>query len=540
MSGFIIKNLHSDSITVLGTVMNLGAKLDLLTIATGAKIINSMRHGELYEKLQGRMIEVTDITGFKNLGATQDDLDFFTYCGFLQGHLGSDDLKYPFHFTHDGYVIAEIGSIVVPPLAVEIRGDNVVPADRDSILGMGTETGTIAGTVHVLKIGPDGYLQVKDMIADGYLSTLAGTVSGGKVQVNDTVVDGYLNTINNHLDVNLSTRASDANLIIADGYLNTINNHLDVNLSTIASNAALVIADGYLDSIDNHIDVNLSTIASEATLIIADGYLDTLAANSAILVTNSDLADGYLNSINNIPTETIHNYSTSRVDGVAVRLADTTITFTGPTITSNQIRKVIVNTGTAFSLYEQGRVTPLGTTYITISGTTITLAGCGAAPVPAGSTVEVLWAAQDKGYDSSVQAIRVAPVYSDASRSILQDCSQSVAIAGGVTTSYYLDMFGYRGFSIQMYSSAGTYTKTLKLYASNQDDGTAPASCVYNDVSLDWMGTASVVVAAGVVTGAYFLNKPANTFVKYVKIEIVTSAGAVSDNTYVMYARKVY
>jgi hypothetical protein len=107
MATFVIKNLGVGPVTVLGSTIAINGRLDLLTIATGTQIVASMRNGELYELLMGRTIAVADIPSFHNIGATQDDLDFFAYCGFMQGHLGSDDLKYPFHFTSDGYVLAE-------------------------------------------------------------------------------------------------------------------------------------------------------------------------------------------------------------------------------------------------------------------------------------------------------------------------------------------------------------------------------------------------------------------------------------------------
>lgn len=110
MASFIVKNIGPHSLVVLGNTIGINAKLDLLTVVTGAQIISSMRNGELYELLQGRMITVTDMQGFRDIGASQDDLDYFSYCGFMQGFLGKDDLKYPFHFNHDGYVYT-VGTI---------------------------------------------------------------------------------------------------------------------------------------------------------------------------------------------------------------------------------------------------------------------------------------------------------------------------------------------------------------------------------------------------------------------------------------------
>lgn len=110
----------------------------------------------------------------------------------------------------------------------------------------------------------------------------------------------------------------------------------------------------------------------------------------------------------------IFNYSTTAGDGYAVRASDTTITFTGPTITTSQLRTVIVDTGSAVSIYEQGK----NSVRLSISGTTITVSGAGVTPIPAGSTVDVMWVGQDKAYDSSSQTIRSFPVIDLASRRV--------------------------------------------------------------------------------------------------------------------------
>lgn len=108
------------------------------------------------------------------------------------------------------------------------------------------------------------------------------------------------------------------------------------------------------------------------------------------------------------------NYSTVAGDGYSTRASDTTITFTGPTITTPQLRTVIVDTGSAVNIYEQGK----NSVRLSISGTTITVAGAGAAPIPAGCTVDVMWAGQEKAYDSSTQTLRNYPVIDLASRRV--------------------------------------------------------------------------------------------------------------------------
>ena len=155
----------------------------MLTIATGAQIITSLRGGELYKQLQGRLIGVVDVTGFSHIGASQDDLDFFASCGFMQGNLGSDLLRYPFTFSSDGYLRASMGGTVTAVI----------------------DESTLATAAN-------------QVIADGYLNTVATNSTTANSLL--TTADGYLNTV--------ATNSTTANSLLttADGYLNTISTTL--------------------------------------------------------------------------------------------------------------------------------------------------------------------------------------------------------------------------------------------------------------------------------------------------------------------------
>lgn len=108
------------------------------------------------------------------------------------------------------------------------------------------------------------------------------------------------------------------------------------------------------------------------------------------------------------------NFSTVAGDGYSTRASDTTITFTGPTLTTNQLRAIIVDTGSIVNVYEQGK----NSIRLSVSGTTITVAGAGVTPIPAGCTVDVMWTGQEKAYDSSTQTVRSFPVIDLASRRV--------------------------------------------------------------------------------------------------------------------------
>ena len=249
-----------------------------------------------------------------------------------------------------------------------------------------------------------------------------------------------------------------------------------------------------------------------------------------------------LDTWDSAPTHATYNYSTSRGDAPAVvRASDNTLTWSGPTITSGQLCRVrVITTTTARPLvWEQGR-----NAVLTISGATITVSSLDGtvATIPAAATtVEVMWTAQDKSYDPATNAQRNVPMYSDALRNFPQDCSQTTSLAGGTTTSFYLPGGNINDFTIQWYSSAGTYAKTLKVYATDQDDSSvALGSLNFNDVTADWFGAATINCAAGTVTSVAWLGKNTPTTCAWIRIDVTVAAGATVDNQWVIYTRRKY
>ena len=126
---------------------------------------------------------------------------------------------------------------------------------------------------------------------------------------------------------------------------------------------------------------------------------------------------GYDDVWNNAPTETIHNYSTARGDGTAVRASDTTVTFTGPSLYLNQIRKVIVYAASTMPIIlEQGKNAFLSSSVGTTTSTITVVSSSYAAPVPSTTAfIDVLWAGPDKAIDTPTNSLRsfdVAPLWS--------------------------------------------------------------------------------------------------------------------------------
>lgn len=87
------------------------------------------------------------------------------------------------------------------------------------------------------------------------------------------------------------------------------------------------------------------------------------------------------------------------------------------------------------------------------------------------------------------------------------------------TYYYYLDMARFRQAGIQLILDGGSDTVTATIEGTMQDDGTAAASCSYNDVSALW-GAANWVADAILTDG----DNVGGQF-KYLRIKIVAASG---------------
>lgn len=105
------------------------------------------------------------------------------------------------------------------------------------------------------------------------------------------------------------------------------------------------------------------------------------------------------------------------------------------------------------------------------------------------------------------------------------------------TTDYcgYVDMDGYRGIGAQVVMSAAATTDTLTVTfeCSLEDDGTAPASCAYEDLTNALFGVVNVVDA-----DAYWQTE----FVaaKYCRVKYVSSNDSGDDTDLTVYIKKIY
>ena len=101
------------------------------------------------------------------------------------------------------------------------------------------------------------------------------------------------------------------------------------------------------------------------------------------------------------------------------------------------------------------------------------------------------------------------------------------------TYYYYFDMDGFQYWATQATLSGGSGTVTVTVEATIQDDGTAPASCTYVDVTNDLFGVASI-------TASDILAADTPQAYKYVRIKVVAATGAADDADWTLYNKKMY
>lgn len=107
---------------------------------------------------------------------------------------------------------------------------------------------------------------------------------------------------------------------------------------------------------------------------------------------------------------------------------------------------------------------------------------------------------------------------------------------------YYVDMNAFRKCGFQIIGSAGAApgTLTITVEGTMQDDGTAPASCTFDDITNDTFGSASFLIST---TAPAIVTLNANTeklaLYKYVAIKLVAASGA-NDGDWTIYHTRLY
>lgn len=182
-------------------------------------------------------------------------------------------------------------------------------------------------------------------------------------------------------------------------------------------------------------------------------------------------------------------------------------------------------------------ISPIGALYDDVATDSVSEGDIGAVRM---SADRLLYIKDISVYDSSSggnKTTETSPLYNH----VVGDTATVLTNIAQTTTGYiYIDLDTYRGGSIQFITSGTTPTDTLTitLEGSNQDDGTAQASCSYADVTLDLAGVASWVDVNEDSKSNWIHFLDTNIALKYLRIKYVTSTGGGNDADLTVYPRK--
>jgi hypothetical protein len=151
---------------------------------------------------------------------------------------------------------------------------------------------------------------------------------------------------------------------------------------------------------------------------------------------------------------------------------------------------------------------------------------------------------RDESFDTITESLRtgeISPIYDQHVESTL------ASAATGVSASYYyyIDMDGYRTASIQVYSSASAADDGWTIFtveATDQDDGTAAASCSYVDITSKIFGTSSVTAGystTSTVSDMFIQQTGVYLPCKYLRVKVDASGIGVTW-FWNIYAKKMF
>lgn len=145
-------------------------------------------------------------------------------------------------------------------------------------------------------------------------------------------------------------------------------------------------------------------------------------------------------------------------------------------------------------------------------------------------------------HGESYDAAHTYPTQSNRSEEIdpanqWYEFSTLVSVTNGAdgTYSYYIPMASYMRLDMQAVLSGGSGTITLTVEASVQNDGTAPASLSYIDVTNLAYGVAGFNASAMLIDNQQFFGA-----FSYVKVKIVANTGGSDNADWTVYIKKTW
>ena len=137
-------------------------------------------------------------------------------------------------------------------------------------------------------------------------------------------------------------------------------------------------------------------------------------------------------------------------------------------------------------------------------------------------------------YVSATSSDRVEEI-DPISQHYVTETLASVTNGADETYYYYVDMNGYRKAGFQLTLNGGSGTCTVTVEGSIQDDGTAPASCAYLDITSATFGAANFTASNVLID-----NDEKLACFKYVRLKVVASTGDADDADWTIYSKRLY
>lgn len=210
-----------------------------------------------------------------------------------------------------------------------------------------------------------------------------------------------------------------------------------------------------------------------------------------------------------------------------------TITITGLPYTL-EVKHVVF--GSIKQIDSNGLVTNLPLTDVAVSSGVITLDDM-SANFAAGDTVAVTLLGPDKAYDKANDANDTG-IINGPETQFRGDTLADVTNETNGTNYYYIPMDKVNHLTLQFEKTGGTDSVTMTVEATAQDDGTAAASCTYQDITQYGMTVETAATAASYTTDVITSLKENANF-KYIRVKTV-SAGGANDADYALYAKRWY
>lgn len=191
---FRVKNIKNFNVRIMGITLQPKAVINLKNSFTNAQIKTSLLNGELYRKLQGRMLAILDPRDFNSIALAGEQLSRLEHAGFVQGKLGEDDLKAPFLFDDFGNLLTSTARTVSATISgiVSVADSLIRPWNQTSYFAAVTTdidfTTTIGGD-GCFYVGTAGYIHYLDQNGnDGYVLSNSGAYHA--IIVNTIYTDG--------------------------------------------------------------------------------------------------------------------------------------------------------------------------------------------------------------------------------------------------------------------------------------------------------------------------------------------------------------